>query len=228
MTDEDSEEEENGEEVKKIIVEHKFRKISSDGTAEDFSPPRVIEGEDDKTTEEKLAEREAQLQLLAQKAFEDEKEKILSQIPEEKREKAEAFIGDDPNKLEFLKYQLDLSEEDLGTEPVPPKGKVKGLVRKPQSGSKTENPIESLYEIRKREAITPTELREQAIADAKITELFNQLGQGLVDRPKDNPYRFTVAECAHCHTVLYGKHAENYARNGTCSQCGYTPPKGGH
>lgn len=222
----DDEEESYEEKPKTIRVEHVFKKEGADGTPQDFEPPQVVSGEGEKSTEEKLAEREAQLELLALKEFDNEKEKVLESVPDGKKAQISGFIGNDPNKLEMVRLQYGILDEgDDGTEAVPPKGHVR-KPPKPKGNSEVQsNVIGELYKIRRKEATTPQEIAEQNVADQKIGELFEQMQDGLLDRPQGNNYNFQVAQCHICKTVLYGKEAKVYAETGYCSACGHKPKR---
>jgi putative sterol carrier protein len=87
---------------KKVTIKHVF---------EDHRglPQEMIDNaEDTEKLKEKLQEREAQLAALALKHFNDRKEAVLEKISEEKREKADLFIGENPNNLKLLEFQYGI------------------------------------------------------------------------------------------------------------------------
>lgn len=227
MTDEEERNDEGSTqpvgEMRTIRVEHVFKKVGKDGTPQDFEPPHVVSGEGEKTVEERLQEKEAQLAALALKEFEDDKEAVLSQIPEDKREKAEEFIGDDPTKLEFLKYQLDLDKGEDGTEAVPPKGKVKkqGVKSATQTDSERKyadpaiNMISELFGILKDPEKTE---KEKAVANSKIDELYLQVAQGRKQNPNFKTIRGSITTCPSCGHVLENVDIDE---GGTCPYCGW-------
>jgi hypothetical protein len=210
-------EEEIAEDVKGLIrVEHTFQNKDGD------SVPFMGDDEEKEDLKEKLKEREAQLALLALKQFNDEKDRVLELVPEDKREQAEKYIGNNPDRLQELQFKYGVLGEgdDDGAEPVPPKGKARGLLRKPKSGSETQsNVIGELYKIREKKAETPDELREQAVADGKIDELFGQMIQGF--RDSNQITKISISQCSKCGSVLTGNAAKLWADKGVCSVCGY-------
>lgn len=166
MSDED---EDKG---KKITVEHLFKRIGADGETEEFTPPQARDDEE-KSTEEKLAEREAQLAALALAEFNKEKEKLLEKIPVEKHQQVENLLEKDPTAIEILKVQymtdndLDLDDD---AETPPPKGKVKAL-RKPSKDT-----VESLYGVL---TSNQTTAEQKKIAEKKLDNLWKK---ALTDR----------------------------------------------
>lgn len=226
---------------KKITVEHVFKKEMPEGeggSVPDGGFQKFTDGDDE--TEElktKLQHREAQLAMLALKEFEKEKERVLELIPENKRDQADQYIGENPDRLQELQFKFGVlgEGEGDGTEKVPPKGKAKGLLREPK-GEKTtqlgkfQNPqlssISELYKIREREIRTTDDMKMKNVAENKVNELFNQMEDGLKAREDGSAYKFQVAECSQCGTVLFGREAELWASKGVCSKCGYKPKQG--
>jgi hypothetical protein len=209
---------------KKITVEHVFK--DQRGLPEDA----IENAENAEKLKAKLNEREAQLAALALKEFQKEKDVILDSINDpERREQTERFIGDNPDRLEIVKYEIGVSDEDDdGTEPVPPSGKVRASRKTKGDSDIQDNVIGELYKIRMKKATSPDEMKEQAVADTKIAQMFDQLEQGLRDRPRGDSYRFTVAQCHACGAILTGKDAKTYASTGVCPVCGHKPKEGGH
>ncbi len=141
---------------RKITVEHIFKREGDSGS----------EGE--KSTEEKLQEREAQLAALAIAEFDREKTKLFKKIPEEKHEEIDKLLEKDPKLIDVFKIQYDVpidEDEDDGTEPVPPKGKARAQ-HKP---SKTT--VEDLYKILTSNDTTTEDKRE---AEKKLDELWKK------------------------------------------------------
>lgn len=140
---------------RKITVEHVFRK---EGEADP-------EGE--KTAEEKLAEREAQLAALALAEFEKQKTELMDYVPEGKKERVEELLENDPKLIDVLKIQFmgDDGEEDDGSEAPPPKGKVKAY-RKPKKES-----VEELYGILSSNQSTR---EERKVAESKLDKLWKK------------------------------------------------------
>ncbi len=219
---------------KKIRVEHIFKDERTQ------QPPVIDDDTGDDETEElksKLQEREAQLALLALKDFNEKKEQVLELVPEDKRAQAEKYIGEDPDRLQELRFHYGvLGEDDDGAETPPPKGKVRGLLREPKGNStqlgKFQNPqlstIAELYKIREQNPKSTDDMKMQNVAEVKVNELFNQMEDGLKARPQGNKYNFQVAECSNCGTVLFGREAELWSSKGVCAKCGYKPKEGGH
>lgn len=193
---------------------------------------------DDEDIKKKLQEREAQLAALALKDFNDKKSALLSQIEDEdERARLDEYIGDDPDNYKTVKALKGIGDNsDDGAETPPPKGKVRGLLRKPKEDTQTlgkfQNPelstIVELYKIRERKAKNTDDIKMKNVAEVKVNELFNQMEDGLKARSQGNKYNFQVAECSNCGTVLFERDAEIWSSEGRCVKCGYTPKKGGH
>ena len=107
-------------------------------------------------TKAKLEEREAQLGLIALRSFEQEREKLLELVPEDKREELAEFV-DTPEKLETIR-KIYSPEEETST--------------KPPTGKATLSPIRTPSE-------TPSFDVDQKYADPwvqKISDLYDIIG----------------------------------------------------
>jgi hypothetical protein len=227
---------------KKITVEHVFKKEMPEGEGDsvpDGGFQKFTDGDDElEEVKTKLQHREAQLAMLALKAFEKEKEQLLELVPENKRERAEAYIGNDPDRLQELQFQYGGDDDpNDGAETPPPKGHARGLLRKPKTETtiqlgKFQNPelnsIAELYKIREKNPKNVDDMAMANVAEQKVEQLFEQIENGLKARDQGNKYNFQVAECTSCHTVLFGHDAETWASKGVCPKCGYKPKAGGH
>lgn len=222
----DKEGEKYEEPKRKIEVIHRFVK-GKEGEEEPFTPPQVTQTEGEKSSiEQKLAEKEAMLALLAEKAFSNEKEAVLSGIEDEdEKAKLEAYIGDNPERLETVRMFKGIPDEDLddGSEAVPPKGKVKKLGTQgttPTDGERkytnpTINMISELFSILKDPEKTE---KEKAIANTKLDELYLQIAQGRKQNPNFKTIRGSITTCPSCGHALENVDIDE---GGTCPYCGW-------
>lgn len=211
---------------KKITVEHVFKderrqQLPTDDGAQGNSNLE----DDDEDVREQLRKREAQLAALALKEFEQKKEEVLSLVEPEKRESAEKFVGDDPEKLKFLMYQTGYSSEgdDDGTEIPPPKGKVKALGAQgtaPNVNRKYTNPtvnmVSDLFGILR----DPKKSEEEkAVANQKIDDLYIQIAKGRKNNPNFKMISGgAIMTCPSCGHVVQGIDLDEGSE---CPYCGW-------
>lgn len=211
---------------KTITVKHIFEDKRS------AQPPTTVDddaeggdGSELGETKRKLQEREAQLAALALKDFNSQKLAVLSLISENKREQAEKFIGDDPDKLEFLKYQTGFTtgDDDSGVEAVPPKGKAgkqktggtqqpSGILPRVSYDKPLLNDLSKLYEMieadpsqAKDAAEARQIIKEKEAAEAAINQLLDEAQKGVQNRPKGSNYMLpsgVVMNCPACGGIV--------------------------
>jgi len=174
---------------------------------------------------EKLRERaetaESIVEISAVAQFEKEKDKFLSQIPDEdKRAEIEDKIGDDPEILEDYKRMSDFFVTQLKKAGVKVTGEDDGLVRNPpidsgippyvQSGDDSyKNVIDGLYGI----LLDPKKSQvEKDEANKKLDQLFHQVFLGI-KRTQKMPF-LSVSQCPQCGSLL-GANAKS------CARCGW-------
>lgn len=211
---------------KTITVKHVFKdERTKQPPTDDDNHDATTEG-DDEDVREQLRKREAQLAALALKEFEKKKEQVLSLVEPEKRESAEKFVGDDPEKLKFLMYQTGYSSEgdsDDGTEPVPPKGKSRGLgksgTQAPDTNRNYANPtinmISELFGILQDPEKTE---KEKAIANQKLDSLYLEVAKGRKSNPNFKTIRGSITTCPSCGLAIENVDLE---AGEECPHCGW-------
>lgn len=177
------------------------------------------------------AERDEYLNIVkleAEKAFQSEKEAVLSQIPESRRDEVESLIGEDPDVLTQVKASLMLRETVEGDEGQTglkqgPEGK--SIIRQAKTGISQDsgNPYHAIVDAAFRKAKLDPNPVEREKGERLVDELFEQYERGQYELGKDNPTtRFSVTSCLSCGRPIFGKAADLYAaRKIACPHCGY-------
>jgi DNA-directed RNA polymerase subunit RPC12/RpoP len=217
--------ERNNKKTQKIVIEHKVTR----GGAQ---PSQSNQGGSDGDLRKKLAERESQLAALALKEFEQEKERVLSLVPESKKAQAEVFIGNNPKNLEIVQFQYG-GDEDFEEEEIPsplPKGKAKAPnsqkttqpqgVEPKQYENKTIRTISQLFDIVKD---PNADEKVKAVANEKLDTLYREVARGRSNNP--NSGRFLkkafakgIMNCPACGHVLEGVDID---AGEACPYCGF-------
>lgn len=192
------------------------------------------EGEGSEKTKEELQteldERNSQLEIIAMKDFENDKKALLKTITDEKRrDYVEKFIGEDPERMEQVKFMMGVistgikqagveirGEDEDGTEKVPPSGaRVRAL--SPESSDAKERVKE---EIDKQFSILTDPSKSQDakdLANQKINELYQQFRAGARASGKRDKFDIPpTMNCPKCKSVMQGI---------VCQECGYEIPK---
>lgn len=170
---------------------------------------------------------QANLALIAQKAFEDEKNAVIESYPPHMQDKISEKIGDSPEILETIKLDLLLhgSQQPVRRRGKAPSGKASLLLKDDetiQSGQENEyhDYIDRLF----KKAKLSRDPIEKSEAEREISKLFNEYELGMSEF-KDKKVKFTVTQCISCGSVLTGSDAQAFvARKIPCPYCSY---KGG-
>jgi hypothetical protein len=206
-----SENEENGEQIKKspdrlIRIEHSG----------------LVEKEQFEKLKSERDELKSVLALSAEKAFRDEKSQVVSQYPENKRDEISELIGEDPSVLEQVKADLKLHGNPVKSRPV---GKASLPIRQNQQEDFVQSAekddfqqyVDELY--RKSRLSSNPSVRDEA--EKQIEQLFNEYEKGMSENP-DKPFKTVTVQCLQCGSILSGRDAELYSqRRILCPVCGF-------
>jgi rubrerythrin len=172
------------------------------------------------------------VEVEATKQFMTEKENLLKNIPEGRREKISEFIGEDPEKIEQVKASLILQgqnfgeDEDEENEPTIAGRATLPDYMLPQNqgrqirSSSYSNPVIQQYSDLYRLIRDPkTSERKRQEAEAILDEAFDEIGKGLRSRPRNDPYRLPSGTVSHC--LKCGHVVEADLTKVSCPYCGY-------
>jgi len=238
--------ENNNEPEKKdntIVVRHEIVKPKTDRQidqiADDMEQQFTERANSEKTKEEleselsntkaQLEEKEAIIDLVATKDFENEKQKLLAKIPDEqKRAYVDKYIGDDPERLENIALWTNIlkegiisgggkiSDEDEGIEKVPPASAV-GPYRAetPQETKKEQlrQHIKSLFDIL---ADPNASQKKKDSANREINLYYAEVRKGARASGITDRMALHVMECPKCHETMEGWR---------CQTCGHVIPE---
>lgn len=205
---------------KVIRIEHKFQKSKGfDESIDKGIQEQLIEEKRKRLDYEKV------IALQAEKSFQDEKNAVLEQYPEDKRDEIEDLIGDNPDVLEDVKRDLLLHGSQVPVRRHRPSGKA--VLRDVDSNIETINQedefrsyVDKLY----KKARLSRDPIEKVEAEREISKLFNSYEQGMSEF-KDRKVKFVVTQCLSCGSVITGSDAQRFvARKIPCPFCNY---KGG-
>jgi hypothetical protein len=172
------------------------------------------------------------VEVEATKQFMTEKENLLKNIPEGRREKISEFIGEDPEKIEQVKASLILQgqnfgeDEDEENEPTIAGRATLPDYMLPQNqgrqirSSSYENPViqkySDLYQILR--SPTSSEQEKQEVEQI-LDETFAEIRRGLKSRSRNNPYSLPSGIVNHCYRC--GMVSEVDLSKNPCPHCGY-------
>lgn len=167
----------------------------------------------------------AQLGTIVYKEFADQKEALLATVSEDKRDKLDRLIGDNPDRLEALKIQQIASgkfkepydwknnPEDLTR--VPPKGKV-GLPSAEQKPKNSKEYIDSLYATLKNPEATPQEIKK---VNMEIEGFIGNIIKGRKASGRKT-YEFASIICPKCGRMIMASRRK--AEIKSCPYCNWT------
>lgn len=207
--------------VDKVIVEHKFTKVSE-------TPKGSSEGSDAskdelEATKAKLEERESQLVVMALHEAQKQKKALLDTIKDPKKKAfVDEFIGEDPDtmldRLQQVKVTSALLGKALGVGDIqvndgttipPPKGKAKSYKER---GLESEfGVIDKYYDVLGDPKSTQA---QRDVANKKISEMIGEFVRG--SRQAGKIVSIKVLKCPKCGNVMEGN---------VCQNCGYEMPK---
>lgn len=182
----------------------------------------IVDGKEFEKIKSERDELKSQLGLIAERAFRDEKEAVLEQYPESRRDEIDDLIGDNPDVLEQVKADLKLHGSQNRKAPS---GKASLPIRQNQQEAFVPSPekddfqqyVDELYQ--KAKLSSNPAVRSEA--DSQIEKLFESYERGMSEN-LDKPFKTVTTQCLQCGAILSGNQAEAYAsRRIACPYCGY-------
>ena len=174
--------------------------------------------------EAKVKEMELIIESEALKTFKEERDALLAQIPEDRREDIKEFIGADPDKLEQIKGSIMLHKQvqDEPTRKVV-KGKATLLGSKPETSlaqTAYADPYLQKYSDLYQTLRDPTaSAEEKEEAETILNDVFAEITKGLKTRRRGDPFMLPTGVVSHCPKC--GMVVEVDIGKVPCPYCGY-------